>query len=102
MYECRRKSTQRLFVKERAEDFIKLAQYENLRTRFSNMISEVLGVNYYNDAYDVYESDKRCCEAVVDRFESLELKYKFWKGVGRCTTGCSIILLVILILSQLI
>ena len=78
---------------------IRLAQYTNLRLRFSNMISHILGVNYYNDAYDVYESDRRCCESVINKFDALERKLNFWRRVGRCGIGLSFIFLLVFALS---
>ena len=80
--EYTRRINKRLINEKETTNNIRLAQYDNLRTRFSNMVNHILGINYYNDAYDVYECDKRCCEHIITKFDELELKYKFWRKVG--------------------
>ena len=52
------------------EDFYKenrvaLLQYKSLRKNFHKMADDVLGENYYVDAYDVYGADKAICEAIT-------------------------------------
>ena len=81
---------------------LRLNQYENLRIRFANTVAHILGDKYYNDAYDVYESDKRCCDALVNKFDELELKVSFWRRVSKSGLICSIGLLLILIIFHLI
>lgn len=85
---------------DQSELMLSLGHYKNLRMRFSNMVSHILGVDYYNDSYDVVECDNRCCNAVVTKFDDLQLKYKFWKGVGRASLAVGIMLLFMLILTH--
>jgi hypothetical protein len=47
------------------ENRVTLLQYESLRKNFSLMVDDVLGVDYYNMAMDVYDCDKICCEDIT-------------------------------------
>ena len=47
------------------EEQIRLAQYENLRKHFAELISKVLGPGYWNDGMDVYECDRLACEDIA-------------------------------------
>ncbi|CAH9012682.1 hypothetical protein VP199E371_P0054 [Vibrio phage 199E37-1] len=49
------------------ENRVALLQYKSLRGNFKKMADEVLGKNYYVDAYDVYDADKALCEAITIR-----------------------------------
>jgi len=52
------------------ENRVRLLQYDNLRKHFNIMIIKVLGIDYYNMAMDVYESDRLCCEDITMKSKS--------------------------------
>ena len=47
------------------ENRIALLQYQSLRKHFNNLVSNVLGEDYYNMAMDVYDADRICCEDIA-------------------------------------
>lgn len=47
------------------ENKIELLQYQNLRMHFNRMVISILGENYYNYSYDVYEADKQSCIDII-------------------------------------
>jgi len=49
---------------------VRLLQYNSLRFNFNKMIENVLGVDYYNSAMDVYESDRISCEDITTKAKS--------------------------------
>ena len=44
---------------------VRLLQYESLRSCFDKMVDNVLGIDYYNMAMDVYRCDEICCEDII-------------------------------------
>jgi hypothetical protein len=59
------KKTNKFYKDFYEENRISVLQYASLRTNFYNMVSDVLGKDYYNMAMDVYEGDRICCEDVA-------------------------------------
>ncbi len=47
------------------ENRIPVLQYQSLRKHFSNLVTDVLGEDYYNMGMDVYECDQLCCEDIA-------------------------------------
>ena len=55
---------------------IQIAQYENLRRHFNQLVENILGPSYYNLGQDVYSADQFCCEDIYRAY--LEQKNKTW------------------------
>lgn len=49
---------------------VKLAQYDNLRKHFDNLVADILGENYFNMGMDVYECDRLCCEDIIRAYHN--------------------------------
>jgi hypothetical protein len=59
--------TQEFYKTFYEENKVKLLQYENLRKHFHQMVTDVLGKDYYNMAMDVYDADRICCEDITQK-----------------------------------
>ena len=64
---CHKTKTSEFYKNFYDNNRIALLQYNNLRKHFSIMVDNVLGVDYYNMAMDVYESDRICCEDITNK-----------------------------------
>ena len=74
------------YEKEKTKEFYKafydenrvaLLQYESLRNNFNEMVTDVLGDDYYNMAMDVYDADRICCEDITAKVNK-SLFFKFF------------------------
>lgn len=52
-----------------AQQEVVLLQYSNLRKHFSQLISDILGPNYYNEGMDVYHCDELTCRDLKSKIK---------------------------------
>jgi len=64
---------------ELQESRISILQYNSLRKYFQEMVTNILGKDYYNYEMDVYECDRQCCEDITHKTKEGFLKRLFSK-----------------------
>ena len=61
------------------ENRVRILQYNSLRKYFHEMVTNILGEDYYNYEMDVYQSDRQCCKDITRKTKKGFLKRLFSK-----------------------